>query len=170
MPREPLQPGDVKVEQQKPIDLAKAKPRDREGEVMLADPSIIDDDYAAALAFYAEEVTIRINPSTEKNAAQFVPVWVNGRPAEVKGLDGMFHVRHGGYLPVNEDLTLRRSAVEVLARAKITNIQHDADPRREDHQNNIVVPTTSMAHSFTVIRDENPRGPAWLREQIRRNF
>jgi hypothetical protein len=170
MARQALDSNQVKIEQQKPIDLDKIDPRDRDGEIAIADQSMLDDDYAAKLAFYDEPVTIRIQPSTDKNAAQFVPVWVNGRPPMIRLDDGRWFQMQDGYLPTNQELTVKRSVVEVLARAKITNIQHDADPRREDHRNNMIVPTTIMAHSFSVLRDDNPRGAAWLAEQIRRNF
>src|SRR5688572_7552866 len=72
-----------KIDQLPPIDLSKIDPNDREGTLVIADPSIVDKDYQAELAFMAEWVKIRIAPSAEQNAPQFVQSWTNGKPAEI---------------------------------------------------------------------------------------
>lgn len=99
------------------------------------------------MAFMNEMVTVRIHPTTDKNANPFPEVWVNGRVQRfVRG----------------EEQKVRRCFVEVLARAKGTTYDNvkAKDPNGEDKY---MYPShTAEVYPFTVIND-TPRGEAWLK-------
>lgn len=137
------------------------------GEVILADETI-RQEYLEELAFMEEPVTIRIEPGTDRFAANWVSVWVNGRGAEVL-VDGKW--REWKHLPTAEILTTKRKYLEVIIRAKLTTI---ATPDKDEQAyvavgNRILRPTTPSV-SFSVLEDRNPRGTAWMTELRRRNF
>lgn len=60
------------------------------------------------------------------------------------------------------DNPMRRKYLEVLARMKATSFsQPERNPMSPDAGNQLI-PHTSMVYPFNVVRDDNPRGPAWL--------
>lgn len=99
------------------------------------------------MAFMNEEVTVRVHPSTDKNANPFPEVFVNGRVQRfVRGAEQK----------------VRRCFVEVLARAKGTTFDNVKmkDPEGEDKY---VYPThTAEVYPFVVIGD-TPKGDVWLK-------
>lgn len=148
-------------------DSVEIQPENRPGDIVRADPSISNKDYAAELAFTQEPVTIRLEPSTEKNAANVFPVWVNGRPADIWNGENWQPV---GWLPVGQEIIVKRCVLEVIVRAKIDTIETDVVEHPGQDPENRVKRFTSPVHSFSVIEDKNPRGAAWLREVRRRNY
>ncbi len=154
---------DIKIRQN--ADLV-GELQDRTPDIIIGE-KVVDKDYFDELAFNEEPVTIRIEPSPEKNAAAHFPVWVNGKACEVLMNGQWVEV---GYLPVSTVLTVKRKYVEVIMRAKIDTIQTDVievdgrDPR------NVVKRFTSAVHSFSIIRDDNPLSAAWLTELRSRNL
>lgn len=128
---------------------------------------IVDTDYFDELAFNEEPVTIRIEPSTEKNAAAHFPVWVNGRGGEVLINGQWIEVK---YYPVNTVLTTKRKYVEVLMRAKIDTVTTDVIEEPGKDPINKVKRFTAAVHSFSIIKDDNPLSQAWLQELRRRNM
>lgn len=167
MPRTALHSDDIKIEQKAPISTD--KPRDRESDVVVAE-KVVDAAWADEMLFNDEPVTIRLEPSTEKNAAKVFPVWVNGKGAEILSNGKWFEV---GYLPVGQQITIKRKCLAVIAMAKIDTISTDkTEPEdvRPDRPNNVIGRITSAVHSFSVIEDRNPLGAAWLTEIRRRNF
>lgn len=143
------------------------QPDDRPSDIVQADPSIAGADYQAELEFAAEPVTIRLEPSSEKNASNVFPVWQNGRPADLL-IDGKWVPV--GWLPVGFDITVKRSILEIIVRAKIDTIETDVIEKPGQDPENRVKRFTSPVHSFSIIEDRNPRGAAWLREVRRRNY
>lgn len=142
-------------------------PQHREPEIVRADPSIADVDYQAELAFMEEPVTIRLEPSTDKNAANVFACWVNGRGGEMLIDDRWVTVT---YLPVGVEIVTKRKYLEVIVRAKIDTVQTDVIESPGQDPENRVKRFTSPVHSFSVIEDRNPRGAAWLTDLRRRNF
>ena len=67
-----------KVEQKPPIVDTSAY----DGDIVIGE-KIGNADYLDELAFMEEPVTIRLEPSSDKNAAGAFPIWVNGKPAEL---------------------------------------------------------------------------------------
>jgi hypothetical protein len=148
------------------LEMESTAAADRTGDIVHADSSVIDKDYLAALAFMAEPVTIRLEPSTDKNAATVFPVWVNGQKAQMWINDRWYPV---GWLPVGEEITVKRAALEIIARAKIDTIETDVVEQPGQDPDNRIKRFTSAIHSFSVIND-SPKGHAWLREVRRRNY
>lgn len=166
MSRKEITNTDLPAEGARTVDLKKLD--EHRGAIVAADSSVIDPDYLAELAFMAEWVDIRIAPSHEQHAPKFVQSWTNGKPAEML-IDGQAREAKFGALPIGHPITVRRSTVENLVRSKITNYSVDPvqpDPDRKDR----MLEATTPAHTFTVLRDPSPRGPAWLTELYRRNF
>jgi hypothetical protein len=137
-----------------------------DGDVVLTE-DVLKKEYADALAFNEEPVTIRIEPSSEKNAAGAFPVWVNGKPAEVFQLGRWDEI---GWLPVGRVLIVKRKVLEVIIRAKVDSIQTKIIDQDGERPNNVVHRFTSPVHSFSILEDRNPRGPAWVTELRRRNL
>lgn len=123
-----------------------------------------DKEYMEELAFMAEPVTIILNPSTSPNAATVFPVWVNGEKAPMLMPDGRW--RRVGWLPVGEEITIRRDALEIIARAKINNISIEGTEAGDER--NEIRTFTAPVHSFSIIEDNNPRGREWLK-RVRSN-
>jgi hypothetical protein len=161
MPRAALHSEDIKIEQKSDIvDVLERKP-----EIVRADK--IDTDHADALAFAEEPVKIRLEPSTDKNAAGYFPIWVNGKGCEVL-MNGAW--REMAYLPVGQIITIKRKYLEVIVRAKIDTVHTEVKEPESETPHNVVRRFTSAVHSFSVIEDNNPRGAAWLTEIRRRNM
>lgn len=162
-PRSELHNSDIKTEQLPPIDDISAY----DGDVIPADTSLIAKEYADELKFMDEVVTIRLQPSTDRNAAMAFPVWVNGKAAEVYR-NGRWH--EIGYLPVSQNLIVRRKVLEVILRAKVDQISTQIIGAESERPDNRVMRFTTPVHSVSVIEDKNPKGPAWVSEIVRRAY
>jgi hypothetical protein len=163
MPRE-LQSDTIKIEQPTPLigDLA-----DREPEIVIADSSLIDKDYQVELAFMADWVTIRLEPSGAENAPDTLEVSVNGRGAEILMNGRPVVWKH---LPVGQEITVRRSVVEIIARSKTMRIRTEHNGDLMQQASNRTGRSLSQTQPCTIIRDPSPRGAAWFGDMIRRQF
>jgi len=150
------------VEQRRQVD----DPSDRDGDIIVAE-KFDNTAYLDELLFMEEPVTIRLEPSSDKNAANAFPIWVNGKRAEVFQNNRWEEI---GYLPVGRILIVKRSVLEVIVRAKVDTIHTAIQEMDSDHPNNVVQRFTSPVHSFSIIEDRNPGGAAWVQEIRRRNL
>lgn len=131
------------------------------GEQIEALDKPITDEYAAALAFNEEPVTIMIEPGQEENAPKVIDCWVNGKGAEVLDpITGRWNEIN--CLPVGGIITTKRKYVEVIARAKLDKVTTKHEDANVANPDNRVVRTTSRKAVFTVIHDPNPKGVQWL--------
>lgn len=164
MSRQELQSDTVRIEQPGALigDLA-----DREPEVIIADTSLIDKGYQDELAFMADWIVIRLEPSGAENAPTTFPVWVNGRGAEVL-VNGRSVI--WTHLPVSVDITVRRSVVEIIARSKTMRVHTEHTGDLMQQASNRTGRAVSQAQPFSIIRDPSPRGAAWASDMIRRQF
>lgn len=153
---------DIKIEQPAPI----VDHRDYDGDIILVDRPL-NKNVLEALAFMEEPVTIRLEPTAEKNAPTWFPVWVNGKGAELFQRGQWQEI---AYLPVGRVITIKRKVLEVIIRAKLDSVATDVREPESEHPNNVIKRFTSAVHSFSVIEDANPRGVAWMTEMRRRNF
>ena len=151
-----------KTEQMPPI----VDPSTYDGDVVIGE-KIGNTDYLDELGFMDEPVTIRLEPSSDKNAAGAMPVWCNGRAAEVL-INGQW--RECAYLPVGQVLTTKRKYLEIIIRAKVDTIVTRILEMESERPNNAITRFTSPVSSFSIIGDPNPRGPAWVSELRRRNL
>jgi len=175
MPRQALNrevhSSDIPIEQKRDIERSPQEER-AEGDISIANPDTLRAEYLDELKFMEEPVTIRIEPSSEENAAQFVLLCCNGKGCEVQ-LNGKWREFPGGWIPVGERLTIKRKYLEVLARAKIDRIETvmpEMGAPEAQMSVNRFKRFTRQANGFSVIKDENPRGAAWLDDVIRRNM
>lgn len=165
MPRRAVHSDDIKIEQKSDI-VGDTALMDREPEVVVAQ-QLPKKDYLDELAFNEEPVTIRLEPSTDKNAATRFPVWVNGKGGEVFQQGRWFEV---GYFPVGVPFITKRKYLAVIIGAKIDTVHTEVKEPESEHPNNVIQRFTSPVHSFSVLEDKNPRGAAWITELRRRNM
>jgi hypothetical protein len=158
--------SDVKTEQKSDVNLDTMDRGD--SDIVRADEALLKD-YADALAFMEDPVTIRLTPSTDKNAATAFPAWCNGKKAEVF-LNGRWVETPDGYLPVGVELITKRKYLEIILRAKIDAVQTIVGDATVEKPMNHVKRSTYPVHSVSIIKDDNPRGAAWATEIIRRNY
>lgn len=161
--RREIHTTDTAIEQKAPLvgDL-----KDRAPEIVVADKPL-HQDYLDALAFNEEPVTIRIAPSTEKNAARHIYCAVNGIGCEV-WIRGQWVQMP--YIPVAQELTVKRKYIEVLIRAKRDEISTSHQDVGAEFIDNRVNHQTSAVAAISILEDRNPRGAAWATEMMRRNF
>lgn len=151
-----------KVEQKRPI----TDPSAYDGDIVRGE-RIGNADYLDELAFMEEPVKIRLEPSSDKNAPGAMPVWCNGRGAEILLNDKWCEAT---YLPVGQVLTTKRKYLEIIVRAKIDTIHTKVREMESERPNNVIERYTSPTTGFSVIEDRNPRGAAWMAELRRRNL
>ena len=109
----------------------------------------IADEWALNMAFNREKVTIRVAESTDQNAEKIITVWNNGEPM---------------HFPRGQEVTCERRFVETLMRARETRYTQkamlDDVGKVKEYQN---IPRTALKYDFSVVRDDNPIGSAWLK-------
>lgn len=112
----------------------------------------IDPEWAENMEFNREKITVRLLDSTDQNAEKTVRVWNNGDPMD---------------FPRGVEVTCERRFVETLARAKPTTFTQKAvmdehgGPR--DYMN---ISHRALRYPFTVVRDDNKVGQAWLKAVV----
>lgn len=107
------------------------------------------EDKAALLAFNEEKIEVLVHDTTEKHASKIIETWVDGKSQRFLR---------------NHPQVVRRKFVEALVRAKETAFSQQIvqdDNGFDTYQNN---PHTAPRFPFSVVRDPNPKGAAWLRK------
>ena len=104
-------------------------------------------DHAAQLAFLEEKVDVMVHESADPNAEPIVETWVNG--VAQRFIRGQVQ-------------TVRRKYVEVLARAKNTNVT-TKESFRNGERGTDILKHTALKYPFSVMRDDNPKGGQWLK-------
>jgi hypothetical protein len=167
MARQELHSDNLKIEQRAPL---RADATEYAGDVITGESIAAitaGSDYLDQLSFMEEPVVIRLEPSSDKNAATAFPVWVNGQPAQVFQNNRWEVI---GYLPVGMPLTVKRKVLEVIIRTKVDTIHTKILDMEAERPNNVVNRYTSPVHSFSILEDRNPRGADWVQEIRRRNL
>lgn len=98
-------------------------------------------------AFMNEMITIVVNPPNDADEPMLVQVAVNGV---------------NQFIPRGEPVAVKRKYVEVLARAKRTDFAQNLDERLGEQGFNQVRTMHSLRFPFSLLRDPNPKGGAWL--------
>jgi len=134
-----------------PVPQARARNLPAHGKARLDPPEIlvaertVSQEKLAALAFNEEVLTVLVHDSTNPTDEQIVEVWNGNIPQRfIRGMEQ----------------EVKRKFVEVLARAKITTYTQRKLPNNEGYAND---EHTVRKYPFTVTRDPNPRGAAWLK-------
>lgn len=97
--------------------------------------------------FMNEVVTILVNPPTDADDPTLIKVGVNGVNQFIRRGD-----------PVD----VKRKYVEVLARSKRTDFAQTLDERLGEQGFNSLRSMHSLRYPFSMLRDPNPNGGAWL--------
>lgn len=174
---------DVKIDQKPMIKLMPKNGSvkiDRGSDIIEATTDVLEDkDYMDKLAFMEQPVTIRIEPSTEKNSAKVIYVAVNGKGCEVfvdKATGNSIHPEEGSgiwleftWIPVERELTIKRKYLEVLLRAKTNTIETRIIEKPNENPENKEEKFTSPIATFSILYDPDPRGIQWMREIRARN-
>lgn len=127
----------------------------------------VEGTYFADLAMLEEPVTIRLEPSSDKNAAQSLPIWCNGKGAEVWLRDRWVEIV---YLPVGVEMILKRKYVGIIVCAKTDTVLTRVQDMEGDRPINVVQRVTSPVMSFSILQDNNPNGAAWVAELRRKQL
>lgn len=116
--------------------------------VETADP--FNMDHAAMMAFLEEMLIINIHETSDITDDNPVPIGNNGR---------MVYIKRG----VNT--LVKRKYVEQLLRAKPQSVSTTV-VRQGDNVQNRVTKRSAMRYPFTIVRDDNPLGAAWMRKTL----
>lgn len=162
MSRKEVHSEDLPIEQRAPV----VKPEDRQSRLE-TDVGALKKDALDEIAFMEEPVTIRLEPSSEKNAPTSIPLWVNGKGCEVF-INGKWCELT--YVPIGAIATIKRKYLQVLLGAKLDNVSTDHGEPNDPDPKNRVLRHTSSYQAFSIIEDANPKGRAWLSELRRRNL
>lgn len=104
---------------------------------------------AEELAFNEELVEVVVHTTSEKGAEPIVPVWVNGRLQNfIRG----------------QKVVVKRKYVERLARAKPESYRNEEYTDTDGNKSVRWPKEASLRYPFSVTRDDNPRGIAWLQK------
>jgi hypothetical protein len=129
---------------------------DRRPEVIVTTDAVITDDYAAALAFMEEPVDILLHRGREKHAPTMYDFSIDGRAIWIR---------------VDTPTTIKRKYLEIIARAQPFDVETEVDKNEGKGDNapvlNNIRRHQSSRYPFTVVKDSNPRGPAWLAQVMR---
>lgn len=110
--------------------------------------------YLDDLKFAEEIVTIMLQPSSEENAPMVVDIYVNGEAR---------------WIPVGQEVPLKRKFVEVLMRSKPVSIQTDHEAVQSGAKviNNRIIRNTRAKYPLSIINDPNPKGREWVNRIMR---
>lgn len=147
VPNRPISTEQLAIREPDVLDLTAPMAMPDVGVIEAVEDAALPATQAERLAFYEEPIVIRLEPSSERNAPRYASVAVNG---DTK------------WIPVGVPVKLRRKHVEVLARAQPFGVETQTGTAMEANPHNRVVKTPYRRFPFTVLRDDNPRGQAWL--------
>lgn len=159
-PRSELHTEDIGHEPLAPV----ASAEDLADLVVIAGEDVLAKaEYAEALAFAEEPVTIRVERSAEKFAPHVIDCWCNGKGAEVF-MNGRWVETKA--IPVGMPVTTKRKYVEILARSVVHTINTNVTQEKDSERNEVDRYPSSKA-PFSVLKDDNPKGQAWLTNLVR---
>ncbi len=168
MPRVETSTEDAKIEQHAPLTEDQLSFADRPKEIVQADS--FDKEQTENLAFFNEPVTIVIQPSGQERA-DIPQAWNNGKCAEIQSPDGNWVECLNGYLPVGQQITVKRKILETLLRARVTKVStahnrvdYEGSPINDTNRN------TTLAWNINIMGQYGDRHNRWYIETMRRNF
>lgn len=152
-PSKRFETSDIEIEGDKPVAIDEIHSYSNSGGIDLEQVigGAATDEVMALEAFMNEVLHITIAESSDEEALPIVTLTVNGTTQPI--------VR-GITTPV------KRKYVEALARAKETKYRQSlSDP--SDPASIQMIPRTALAYPFSVDKDPNPNGYAWLRDILK---
>jgi hypothetical protein len=156
-PARELHSADLPITQPSAIDLSlDADPADRVSDIILSSNEMLNKDYLDELKFMEERVTVVLHRGSERHAPNIHDFYVNGKPL---------------WIPVDQATSIPRKYLEVIARAQPFSVQTKVNKNEQDGDDAVVdnqaVRYQSAKYPFSVVKDENPRGHAWLAKVMR---
>lgn len=97
--------------------------------------------------FMAEPIVIRIHRTADKNEPPIAELGLNGVKA---------------FVPRDKPVRLPRAYVEILARSQVRNYSQERNPDPNADEGMFTKRHGGASYPFQVIKDDNPRGRAWL--------
>jgi hypothetical protein len=129
---------------------------DRDPEIIVSTETIVNGDYAKELAFMEEPVDVLLHKGREKHAPTMYDFSIDGKAIWIR---------------VDTPTTIKRKYLEVLARSQPFEVTTETDRNEGKGENAPVINEIHRHQSnrfpFTVIKDANPRGGAWLAKVMR---
>lgn len=126
---------------------------EREPEIILSSESMAEKDYLDELAFMEEEVVVLLNRGREKFAPKHEMFGVNGQTL---------------WVIVGVPTKLKRKFVEVMARSQPMDVRTNSGEEATDAMTfNRTERSLSSNFSFSILKDPNPKGAAWLEKVMR---
>lgn len=122
----------------------------RENEVIVpADATALNKDYTDALKFNEDVLEISLEPSSEENAPTVIDVTVNGETM---------------WIPVGQNVRIKRKFVEVLMRSKPVAISTMHDEIGAKVINNRIIRNTRAKYPLSILSDPaQGKGVEWMR-------
>lgn len=151
--RKPIEAAELPVAQQASITLDQSeikRPDLETSEIEVA--TAIDTSHADELRMMEEQVEILVHESTDQNSTPFVEVWNNGTVQRfIRGVPQV----------------CKRKYLEVLARAKETSVStHESIQQNTGDRYTRIDKHTALKYPFSVVTDNNPKGPQWLKSVL----
>src|SRR5688572_27922351 len=137
MAKAALRTDDVAIDQPRPIE----DDEDRKTIIQADLTAVGSKEYLERLAAGEEPVEMRIEPSTDQNAPHSYYCAVNGKGAECLSPAGEWVPID--WVPVGQNLTMKRKYVEVLVRAKRDRVTTDHGEANVAEPHNRIVRHTS---------------------------
>lgn len=109
---------------------------------------VVSQDKLEALKFNEEILTVMVHESTNPIDDPIPEVWNDGKVQRFQR---------------GKEMDVKRKYVEVLARSKKT--AYSQTKIKDGNGDDVIVnnPMTALKYPFSVLRDPNPRGAAWLK-------
>lgn len=149
-PSQRFDTNDIEIEGDKPVAIDEISNHTALDLEQITGGSATDEQMALEM-FMNEIVTIVVAESADEEALPIVTLTVNGVTQPIM---------RGIATPV------KRKYVEALARAKETKYKQ-ALADHNDPSSITMVPRTALAYPFSVEKDANPNGMAWLRDILK---
>lgn len=107
------------------------------------------NDIAAELAFLEEYVIIEIHETMDPQAELVIHLAINGRSV---------------YLARGRHEIVKRKYVEQLLRAKPQTVKTQVAKGNDGDYVNRTIKSAAMKYPFAIVRDDNPKGRAWMKK------
>ena len=144
-----ITPDDIPQRALPPIDLSVEGMANRAPETIVQVEADPHTEYLDALKFAEEMVLIRLERTSEKHQAPGHQFAVNGRT---------------WWIPVNKPWVIPRKVLEVIIRSQPFHVDTDVGDATMEHPHNKIVRFPNARYPCSVLRDDNPRGFAWLQK------
>ena len=114
------------------------------------------NEKAAKLALMEEQVRVIIYEDTNQNNPEpMVFLAVNGEGAGPHKTP---------WVPRGVEITIKRKFVERLLRAKPVSFKSSIRQNAMGEKESVYSRSSALKYPFSVIHDDNPRGPAWMKQ------